>query len=281
MGGPPLTEGDAQGELLGGQGPLLRVAGGEDGVIRAQAVQNLGRTYIPLKNSRELLVEALKSAGDDFAKSRQNALQGLQRSDDRELLPLFLAALSPEQEPNAEVRNTALNALDTYRRNARVREDDVVEAVRARLITWLRIKRAPDTTQTSTSSTTGPAPQTAQASASLSARITWVGVNASRVYQAVPVFNEIVGTVPGPLNTTGVPGEPDQVYFLAHGNVLPGSVALFLQASRSIFLFFLLFLRLSENGLLNRGGCPLHGYLDGSEEFFPFDLYLGPVLFHL
>jgi predicted phage baseplate assembly protein len=106
------------------------------------------------------------------------------------------------------------------------------EAVRARLITWLRIKRAPDTTAPSTttsSSSSSVTPQAAQSGASLSARITWVGVNASSVYQAVPVFNEIVGTVPGPLNATGVPGEPDQVYFLAHGNVLPGSIRVFLQ----------------------------------------------------
>lgn len=112
---------------------LARWAKSEDGEVRAQAVQSLGRTYISLNQSKPLLLDALKSPGEEFARARQNALMGLQRSDDRELLPLFIESLSPESEPSADVRNTALSALDSYRRTSRVRDDEVFEAVRARL----------------------------------------------------------------------------------------------------------------------------------------------------
>lgn len=105
----------------------------EDGVIRAQAVQNLGRNYIPLAKSKPLLEEALKGAGEDFAKARQNALSGLQRSDDKDLLPLFLDSLDPEKEPVADVRRTALQSIDAYRRNARLEDGDVYEAVKGRV----------------------------------------------------------------------------------------------------------------------------------------------------
>lgn len=104
----------------------------EDGVIRAQAVQNMGRNYIPLNKSKPHLIEAMKSPGDDFAKARENALQGLQRSDDKELKQLFIDALDPAKESSALVRNAALRAIDTWRRNAKVSDDDVFPAVKAR-----------------------------------------------------------------------------------------------------------------------------------------------------
>lgn len=112
---------------------LERWVKSDDGVIRAQAVQNLGRSYIPLKKSKDLLVAAAKSEGEAFAKARQNALQGLQRSDDKELLPLFLDALSPEKEPSAEVRNAALAAIDSFRRSARIKDEEVLPAIEARM----------------------------------------------------------------------------------------------------------------------------------------------------
>lgn len=112
---------------------LVRWAKSEDGEVRAQAVQSLGRTYIPLKQSKSLLIEALQSQGEEFSRARQNALLGLQRSDDRELLPLFVASLDPEKEPSPEVRNTALSAMDSYRRASRVRDDEVFEAAKGRL----------------------------------------------------------------------------------------------------------------------------------------------------
>lgn len=104
----------------------------EDGVIRAQAVQNMGRSYIALNKSKPLLVEAMKSVGDDFAKARENALQGLQRSDDKELKQLFIDALDPAKETSALVRNAALRAIDTWRRNAKVADDEVFPAIKAR-----------------------------------------------------------------------------------------------------------------------------------------------------
>lgn len=112
---------------------LERWVKSEDGVIRAQAVQNLGRSYIPLKKSKELLIAAARSEGETYAKARQHALQGLQRSDDKELLQLFLDALSPEKEASAEVRNAALSALDSFRRSARIKDEEVLPAMEARL----------------------------------------------------------------------------------------------------------------------------------------------------
>lgn len=103
-----------------------------EGVIRAQAVQNLGRSYIPIAKSQPLLVEAAKSAGADFAKSRQNALQGLQRSDDKALLQIFLDAMDPAKEENAEVRKESIMAVQSYRRTAKLKEEDVFDAIKGR-----------------------------------------------------------------------------------------------------------------------------------------------------
>jgi len=112
---------------------LSRWATSDVGVIRAQAVQNLGRNYIPAQRSQPLLIEALKSEGDDFVNTRRNALQGLQRSADKELLPVFLERLDPEKESSAEVRTAAVRAIDAWRSVARVRDDEVFPSIRARL----------------------------------------------------------------------------------------------------------------------------------------------------
>lgn len=79
-------------------------------------------------------------------------------------------------------------------------EDD---EVRKRLVTWLRI-RLPD-------------PQEDQATAGLDRRIAWIGLNAVRVIQAVPVFNELLGEGNG---------EPDQSFAVSNVPVLPASVRL-------------------------------------------------------
>ncbi|MCO6434760.1 baseplate J/gp47 family protein, partial [Nitrosomonas nitrosa] len=76
-------------------------------------------------------------------------------------------------------------------------EDD---QLRARLITWIRIRVAKlDTTTSST----------------VTLRLIWAGINAVRVYQAVPVVNELVG-----IGT----GEPDQSFGLANTPVLPQTI---------------------------------------------------------
>lgn len=104
----------------------------EEGVIRAQAAQNLGRNYIPLVSSRPLLEQVLADKDEKYEDARKNALQGLQRSDDKELLPLFTDSLDPEKEPSAAVRNAALTAIDAYRRTASISDDDIYEAVKGR-----------------------------------------------------------------------------------------------------------------------------------------------------
>ena len=77
--------------------------------------------------------------------------------------------------------------------------------VKAQLITWLRI-RVPQ-----------PTDLPDQASQEIDRRVTWVGINASRAQQVVPVYNELLG-----LGT----GEPGQTFTLANGPVLPNSVRL-------------------------------------------------------
>ncbi|MCA8911019.1 MAG: HEAT repeat domain-containing protein [Planctomycetes bacterium] len=104
-----------------------------DGVVRAQAAQNLGRSYIPLAKSKPLLTEVMKDKGEDYAKARENALQGLQRSDDKELLSVFTDSLDPEKETSADVRKTALTALEVYRRTASIDDEDIFPVIEGRL----------------------------------------------------------------------------------------------------------------------------------------------------
>lgn len=111
---------------------LERWVKSEDAVIRAQAVQNLGRSYIPIAKAQPLLVEALKSAGADNYRVRMNALQGLQRSDDKALLPHYLDAMDPAKEESADVRREAIMAVQSYRRAAKLKEEDVFEAIKGR-----------------------------------------------------------------------------------------------------------------------------------------------------
>lgn len=73
------------------------------------------------------------------------------------------------------------------------------EAVRTRLLTWLRIRLKPVLAG-------GGLPQL---------RLSWVGINAARIYQAVPVANEFLGSATG---------EPDQMFKLANPPVLPNTV---------------------------------------------------------
>lgn len=111
-------------------------------------------------------------------------------------------------------------------------EDD---EVRARLVTWLRVRLPPSqptaqssTSTASSSTTTSGAPSSNQPASStqvnqgaaVSARLTWVGVNAARVRQAIPVFNELLGTANG---------EPDQTALLANTPVIEDSVLLEVQ----------------------------------------------------
>lgn len=78
-----------------------------------------------------------------------------------------------------------------------------------RIVTWIRIRL--------------PTP-TAPNGASVvpSAQLVWVGVNASLIYQAVTVVNEIVGAATG---------EPDQSYTLANNPVLPSTLTVTTQVT--------------------------------------------------
>ncbi len=80
--------------------------------------------------------------------------------------------------------------------------------VASALVTWVRI-RVPQ-----------PAAGTGQDSQQIDRRVTWVGINASRAQQVVPVYNELLG-----LGT----GEPGQAFTLANGPVLPSSVRLVIE----------------------------------------------------
>jgi hypothetical protein len=103
----------------------------------------------------------------------------------------------------------------------RVEDDEV----RARLVTWLRVRLPPS--QPAAQTVAAPAPTSEPASstqvnqgAAVSARLTWLGVNAARVRQAIPVLNELLGTADG---------EPDQTAALANTPVIEDSVLLEVQ----------------------------------------------------
>ncbi len=102
------------------------------------------------------------------------------------------------------------------------------ERVSSRLVTWLRL-RLP--AEASTGSATAPSAATAldtTADAPLlsQGRITWVGINATRVRQAIPVVNELLGRGNG---------EPDQEFQVATTPVLPDSVRLEVEVSDGVW----------------------------------------------
>jgi hypothetical protein len=79
--------------------------------------------------------------------------------------------------------------------------------ISARLLTWVRIRLRPPSGANGTSVVP-------------SAKLTWAGINAATVYQAVPVVNEVVGTGSG---------EPDQSFALANSPVLPSTLTVTVQ----------------------------------------------------
>ena len=119
----------------------------------------------------------------------------------------------------------------------RIEDNDV----RDRLVTWLRVRVQPDSgaaqngpsqgasTSGASSSSSGQGASasgaTNQPAASaagklagmIKARLSWLGVNAARVEQSIPVASELLGTSTG---------EPDQEVILANTPVIPDSVSL-------------------------------------------------------
>jgi hypothetical protein len=78
------------------------------------------------------------------------------------------------------------------------------EAVSQRLVTWIRVRLPQTETETLQAGT-------------LQARFSWVGINVTRVTQAVPVVNELLGKGNG---------EPDQSFSLANRPILKDSIRL-------------------------------------------------------
>ena len=154
-------------------------------------------------------------------------------------------------------------------------EDD---EVRARLVTWLRVRlppsqpsaaQAPGTgTNTGTTSGTPGTPGAPAATnqptattqvnqgAAVNARLTWLGVNAARVRQAIPIFNELLGTANG---------EPDQTYVLANTPVIEDSVLLEVQDIDGTWRLWL-----QTDDLLSAGGA---------DEVFTVDYESGQIRF--
>ncbi|HEU0055574.1 MAG TPA: putative baseplate assembly protein, partial [Longimicrobium sp.] len=87
------------------------------------------------------------------------------------------------------------------------------EAIAARVLCWVRIRLADAGTATSPAASSS----SSTASQGWEARFSWIGVNAARVAQRIPVAAQRVG-----LGT----GEPDQSLALANVPVLPETVAL-------------------------------------------------------
>lgn len=86
------------------------------------------------------------------------------------------------------------------------------EQVNRRLLTWLRL-RLPTGDETAMGAAGAP-----------QARITWLGINATRVTQAIPVVNELLGSGNG---------EPDQEFQVATTPVLPASVRLEIEVTEN------------------------------------------------
>ncbi|HVG34274.1 MAG TPA: putative baseplate assembly protein [Pyrinomonadaceae bacterium] len=107
----------------------------------------------------------------------------------------------------------------------RIEDNDI----RERLLTWIcvRLPRAQSSKTTTggsavaaSGSFSSNAPVVATASSqpgALNARLNWIGINSARVRQAIPVFNELLGTANG---------EPDQAVMLANTPVIEDSVFL-------------------------------------------------------
>jgi len=75
------------------------------------------------------------------------------------------------------------------------------EQVRSRLVTWIRLRL----------------PQPTEEQGTINGRLSWVGINAARVVQSVPISNELLGTGNG---------EPDQTVTVANTPVIADTVRL-------------------------------------------------------
>lgn len=93
--------------------------------VRRAAVRNLGMSFIPLAKSEEVL--KVKCADSDV-EVRIIALRGLQRSDKKENLEVFVRRLA--EDGDASVRKAALEALEQFNNNAKLEGEGIYEPAR-------------------------------------------------------------------------------------------------------------------------------------------------------
>lgn len=97
------------------------------------------------------------------------------------------------------------------------------ERIQARLLTWIRLRLSEETNSDPAaangfSATAGAEAENTQATDGQSkAKISWIGINATRIIQAIPIVNELLGTGNG---------EPDQEFTVSTPPLLPDSVLL-------------------------------------------------------
>jgi predicted phage baseplate assembly protein len=96
--------------------------------------------------------------------------------------------------------------------------DDQQLAVR--LVTWVRLRLPTPTPVSTSTSNASNQPAVTDRNGSLDADLTWVGINATTVIQAIPVVNESLGKGTG---------EPDQTVTLANSPVLTDTLNLQIQ----------------------------------------------------
>lgn len=93
--------------------------------VRRAAVRMMGREFIPLSKSEEVL--KLKTSDPD-AETRINAMRGLQRSDKKENADVFLKRLAEDTE--ASVRRAALETLEQFNLTAKLDGERIYEPVK-------------------------------------------------------------------------------------------------------------------------------------------------------
>jgi HEAT repeat protein len=93
--------------------------------VRRSATRNLGREFVPLSKSEEVLKAKL---ADPDAETRVTALRGLQRSDKKENVEIFVKRLAEDTE--ASVRRAALETLEQFNMNAKLDGEGIYEPVK-------------------------------------------------------------------------------------------------------------------------------------------------------
>ncbi len=184
---------DALRRSIAGQTLSLGLAPSLSGSVEPLLPKHADTAPIPASN---LVFELPGNPGDDPADALYRPLQPLAGAGVADQPAVVMLPL-----PGAAALKTWIfnDPLNEGAKDFPPRIDD--EAARARLLTWLRIRLKP----------------VAAGGALPHLNLSWVGINAARIYQAVPVANEFIGAGTG---------EPDQSFKLANTPVLPNTVAI-------------------------------------------------------